>query len=388
MRFASALIWIVAALLIACSSDSTLPAPQIGNETSTDARPSVAATATQLPTAMPAAEMTPAQSVPPATMDPTTPPTTTEAPEAQPETKAAPTATPQEPTATAPPMSPPTPEPASPTPTPTALPARPTATPTGTATILRVTVSAVPATLPDYDRHDWKHWTDADRDCQNARNEVLIAESQTAVGYRTDRKCRVAAGEWLAPYSNTIVTDPGRLDVDHMVPLGNAHDSGAWQWSANQRERYANYLEDPQHLIAVTASANRSKGARGPDQWKPEDRTYWCQYAVDWITIKSTWELTVTQQEHTALVQLLNTCAKRPELMVSQQSQVQPTPRPTSNPVQQTPTPEMRTYNSCDAAQAAGETRVQGSKGNGRGFPEWMVPSARDGDGDGVVCER
>ena len=249
-------------------------------------------------------------------------------------------------------------------------------------------MSAVPATLPDYDRHDWKQWTDADRDCQDARNEVLIAESRTSVAYRSDRKCRVAAGEWLAPYTNTIVTDPSRLDVDHMVPLGNAHDSGAWQWSANQRERYANYLEDPQHLIAVTAGANRSKGARGPDQWKPEDRTYWCQYATDWITIKSTWELTVTQQEHTALVQMLNTCAKRPELMVSQQSQVKPTPGPTSNPVQQTPTPEMRTYNSCDAAQAAGATRIQGSKGNGRGFPKWMVPSARDGDGDGVVCER
>ena len=386
MRFTSVLIWIIAALLIACSSESTSPPSQVGNETSTDARPS--ATATELPTAMPAAETTPAQSVPPATMDPTEPPATTEAPKAQPETETTPTAPPQETTATAPTTATPAPEPPSPTPTPTALPARPTATPTSTATVLRVTVSAVPATLPDYDRHDWKQWTDADRDCQDARNEVLIAESRTSVAYRSDRKCRVAAGEWLAPYTNTIVTDPGRLDVDHMVPLGNAHDSGAWQWSANQRERYANYLEDPQHLIAVTAGANRSKGARGPDQWKPEDRTYWCQYATDWITIKSTWELTVTQQEHTALVQMLNTCAKRPELMVSSQSQVKPTPGPTSNPVQQTPTPEMRTYNPCDAAQAAGATRIQGSKGNGRGFPKWMVPSARDGDGDGVVCER
>ena len=241
---------------------------------------------------------------------------------------------------------------------------------------------------PDYDRDDWKHWVDADGDCQDARNEVLIAESRTAVAYRTDRKCKVEAGEWLTPYSNSIITDPSKLDIDHMVPLGNAHDSGASNWSDQRKERYANYLEDTQHLIAVTASANRSKGARGPDQWKPEDQTYWCQYAVDWITIKSTWKLTVTQQEHTALVQLLNTCAQRPELMVSQQSQVQPTPRPTSNPVQQTPTPEMRTYNSCDAAQAAGETRAQGSKGNGRGFPKWMVPGARDGDGDGVVCEN
>ncbi len=168
-------------------------------------------------------------------------------------------------------------EPPSYTPTPTARPLQPTTTSTSTATVLRVTVSAVPATLPDYDRHDWKHWTDADGDCQNARNEVLISESRTMVAYRTDEKCRVATGEWLAPYSNTIVTDPGKLDVDHMVPLGNAHDSGAWNWSANRKEQYANYLEDPQHLIAVTASARRSKGARGPDRWKPEDRTYWCQ---------------------------------------------------------------------------------------------------------------
>ena len=195
----------------------------------------------------------------------------------------------------------------------------------------------------------------------------------------------MTAGEWLAPYSNTIVTDPGKLDVDHMVPLGNAHVSGTWRWNAAQRERYANRLADPQHLIAVTASANRSKGARGPEEWKPDDRSYWCQYAVDWITIKDTWDLTVPAQEHRALVDMINTCANPPQVMVSRQTQVAPTPAPTRQVVQ--PTPEARTYGSCDAAQAAGETRVQGSKGGGRGFPKWMVPSARDGDGDGVVCE-
>ena len=55
-------------------------------------------------------------------------------------------------------------------------------------------------------------------------------------------------------------------------------------------------------------------------------------------------------------------------------------------PIQPTGTPTVSSYSSCDAAQAAGETRVQGSKGGGRGFPKWMVPSARDGDG--VVCEK
>ena len=132
------------------------------------------------------------------------------------------------------------------------------------------------------------------------------------------------------------------------------------------------------------------KGARVPEDRKPDNRSYWCQYAVDWITIKDDWGLTVTQREHDALVEMLNTCANSPQLTVSHQRQVSPTPVPTSRPAQPTatPTPQMRTYANCDAAQAAGERRVQGSKGGGRGFPKWMVPSARDGDGDGVLCEK
>ena len=138
---------------------------------------------------------------------------------------------------------------------------------------LYVAVAPISSGLPAYDRDDWKHRTDTDRDCQDARQEVLITESLTAVQYLNGDKCRVTNGQWLAPYSNTIVAEPSDLDVDHMVPLENAHDSGAWEWSAERKERYANYLDDAEHLIAVTATANRFKGARGPEQWKPEDRT-------------------------------------------------------------------------------------------------------------------
>lgn len=255
---------------------------------------------------------------------------------------------------------------------------------------LFVHVASIPAELPEYTRRDWNHWTDADRDCQYARNEVLIEESLSTVTFSTGDRCRVATGRWLASYTNTVVTDPGKIDIDHMVPLDNAHQSGAWQWSAERKELYANYLDDPQHLIAVTASANRSKGARAPDTWKPKDQSYWCQYAIDWVSIKNTWHLTVTEPEYDALAVMLATCENPHVLTVSpDNSGTAPSaPRATSTPVPPPLTPTTTTYASCETAQAAGETRIQGSQGNGPGFPKSMVPSARDSDGDGVVCER
>ena len=374
-------ILILATVLAGCTSEPAPTLPQANTEPTPQAT-ATTVSPTEAYTEIPVKPATLSIHLP--TVAPERPATATQEP--TPTTEPTPTAAPPAPTVTTAPTATPTVDPHPPTPAPTSPPPSPTAPMDAVSATLRLTVSAIPTNLPVYDRHDWKHWTDADGDCQDARQEVLVAESQTTVSFRTDRRCRVTSGQWLAPYSNTVVTDPGKLDIDHMVPLGNAHLSGAWQWSAQQRERYANYLADPQHLIAVTASANRSKGARGPEAWKPEDRAYWCQYAVDWITIKKDWNLTVTTHEHRSLVEMLNTCANPPQLTVSHRTQTRPTPAPTRRSVQ--PTPKTRTYASCDAAQAAGEPRIQGSKGGGRGFPSWMVPSARDGDGDGVVCER
>ena len=69
------------------------------------------------------------------------------------------------------------------------------------------------------------------------------------------------------------------LDVDHMVPLSNAHRSGAWAWDDARRRAYANDLSYANHLIAVTNSVNRAKSDQGPERWKPPDESYWCQSA-------------------------------------------------------------------------------------------------------------
>ena len=107
-----------------------------------------------------------------------------------------------------------------------------------------------------------------------------------------------------------------------------------------------------------------------------------------WININATWPLTVTQAEHDAMARMLDTCDGPLGLWVflgripgQRRATSTPAPRPPAEPM-------ARTFKSCDAAQAAGRTRVQGSTGSGRGFPKLIVPSVRDGDGDSVVCEK
>jgi len=175
-------------------------------------------------------------------------------------------------------------------------------------------IAEVSPDLPSYERDDWKHWVDEDRDCQNTRHEVLIDESLAKVAFKTDRKCQVAMGEWFDPYTGETVTDATRLDIDHMIPLKNAHDSGGWAWDKSRKAAFANEMSYADHLIAVTASANRKKGARGPEEWKPTNRGYWCDYAIDWVQIKTDWDLSATKAEWGALEEMLETCDSTPSI--------------------------------------------------------------------------
>ena len=210
--------------------------------------------------------------------------------------------------------SPATKVPSTPTSTPTNRPVTPSVTQppeqsvTASDTVQMPDIADIPMNIPSYSRSHWSHWSDDDGDCQNTRHEVLIAESLSTISFKGTSTCQVNTGQWYDPYAGTIVFVAGDLDVDHMVPLHNAHISGGWQWSAATKKAFANDLADADHLIAVTASANRSKGSRSPDQWKPPNQSYWCEYAKDWARIKYNWGLTATAAEYSALQSMLNTC--------------------------------------------------------------------------------
>ncbi|WP_233289313.1 HNH endonuclease family protein [Kitasatospora sp. MBT63] len=157
-----------------------------------------------------------------------------------------------------------------------------------------------------YVRTAFKHWVDADKDGCDARKEVIKAEAlePPVQGPR----CALTGGLWLSLYDDVVVTDAGRLDVDHLVPLAEAWDSGASNWSAKEREVYANDLLEPRALIAVTAASNRSKADKDPADWLTPAVAYRCTYLNDWVAIKTRWNLSIDAREHQALTDIAAGC--------------------------------------------------------------------------------
>ncbi|MBP5910764.1 HNH endonuclease [Streptomyces sp. LBUM 1478] len=157
-----------------------------------------------------------------------------------------------------------------------------------------------------YERTKFRHWVDADRDGCHTRNEVLLEEAVTAPAQ--DANCALAGGSWYSPYDDTVFTVARSLDIDHLVPLAESWDSGASAWTADERQAYANDLDDSRALIAVSATSNRSKADQDPATWQPPAEGYRCTYATDWIAIKTRWGLTVDPAEQAALTEVLDGC--------------------------------------------------------------------------------
>ena len=141
-----------------------------------------------------------------------------------------------------------------------------------------------------YNRKLYGVWIDEDGDCQYTRHEILIAESTQPVTF-DKKRCRVLSGQWEDPYTGRVFNDPRLVDIDHFIPLAEVHRSGGYSWTGAQRRRYTNDLSNPDTLIVVSASANRSKGDKDPAHWLPPNQAFQCEYLKTWVEIKRYWEL-------------------------------------------------------------------------------------------------
>jgi hypothetical protein len=249
----------------------------------------------------------------------------------------------------------------------------------GTVTVrLKKAISNLPVateTRTGYQRTKFKLWIDANQDCQDTRSEVLRAESKAPV---TDN-CAVITGEWKSYYDGATWTRASDVDIDHLVPLAEAWDSGAKKWNAATRQAYANDLGDSRTLVAVTDNVNQSKGDRDPAEWMPERGQ--CKYVTQWVAVKIRWSLKVDRAEKNALTREAAGC-NNTTIKVTKAQIITGGTSGGGGGAGPTPTPTPSTsvyYANCDAVRAAGKAPIY------RGEPGYS--SKLDRDNDGIGCE-
>jgi hypothetical protein len=157
--------------------------------------------------------------------------------------------------------------------------------------------------ISGYDRDDFHTWDSQGHGC-DTRDIVLQRDGK---GVKTTSDCKITDGTWTSPYNGKTYDDPQDLQIDHIVPLGDAWMSGADSWSNTKRDKFANDLDDNE-LLAVDSSDNERKGDSDPSEWRPPRQEFWCTYAKDWISVKTEWDLTITSSEKSALNEMLHTC--------------------------------------------------------------------------------
>lgn len=159
-----------------------------------------------------------------------------------------------------------------------------------------------------YSRSAFKHWNAGEirGDGCDTRKEVLIHEAiePPTIG----PNCSLTGGTWWSYYDEVTVASASDLDIDHMVPLAEAWDSGAYAWTAQRREAYANDQSAEESLLAVTGKTNRSKGDKDPAEWLPPAGGALCRYLSEWTGTKLRWDLSADQVEQGGLTDLAGEC--------------------------------------------------------------------------------
>lgn len=155
-----------------------------------------------------------------------------------------------------------------------------------------------------YSRDFFPHWLDLDNDCMNSRHELLMARS-TVKPILSKSGCYVTYGKWVDPYSNITVTNPRKIEIDHLVPLYFAFTHGANKWPLSKRKTFAN---DFFNLRPVLKELNQDKKAKSPINWLPPNVNYQCRYTRDFVSVMKKYGLHFYRREQLTIDQYMRTC--------------------------------------------------------------------------------
>ena len=158
-----------------------------------------------------------------------------------------------------------------------------------------------------YNHDDWPHWSTNDLTGCTSREETILRANLLEAHYDPIHPCKNIDGVWYSQYDGLTTTNPSTFDVDHVVSLAEAHDSGGDRWTRGLREKFAN---DPMNLIFVSASSNRSKKEKDVAEWRPP-KAVWCEMAVTVILVKGNYNLSIDSAERKALDDMARTCGEQ-----------------------------------------------------------------------------
>jgi hypothetical protein len=152
-------------------------------------------------------------------------------------------------------------------------------------------------------------WSDVDRNGCDTRNDILKRDLINIVFREKTRDCVVESGVLLDPFSNTEINfvrgqkTSMLVQIDHVVSLSNAWQTGIFQSSIKERTAFAN---DPMNLLAVKGSLNSQKGDGDAATWLPPHKPFRCKYVALQISVKAKYGLWVTRAEQEAMVRILS----------------------------------------------------------------------------------
>lgn len=158
-----------------------------------------------------------------------------------------------------------------------------------------------------YSRTQFGDGWDTQQGC-DTRNIILHRDLTNTV---TDSKCRITSGQLNDPYTGKTIaftrgeTTSDDIQIDHVVALSNAWQTGAQGLTTEQRIQLAN---DPLELLAVDGPSNQQKSDGDAATWLPPNKAFRCQYVARQIAVKAKYQLWVTAAEKDAMTRVLQTC--------------------------------------------------------------------------------
>ena len=224
-------------------------------------------------------------------------------------------------------------------------------------------------------------WSDIDHNGCDTRNDILNRDL-TAKQHKNSRGCVVISGILNDPYTGKVINfmrgkdTSEQVQIDHVVALSDAWQSGAQEISAQERLQLAN---DPENLLAVDGPANQQKSDSDAATWLPANASFRCSYVARQIRVKAKYHLWVKPAEKEAMINVLTPCTGAAEAPAPKPAPDTPAPVPQADsPQEQNPAPALA-FQTCADARAAGYRNMH------RGTPGYS--EHLDRDGDGIACE-